>query len=569
MKLSLPALVAAACVAAAGCSSAPPSAPPAAAPTPAAKAPAKPGKSIEETLGLKSPPELEDEGSPELTNPKPFVDPETGKKVVKIPKLENSQFYEREGRLYLAMVSGPGVPILRREADGWIVEAPRERKKPDPKAPNAPDAEAEPYLVEMPASESQAVTPRTSKTTFRFEEISAGLPRSGMWRENFDLGDVLGLGRPQIVAPPARLTGKHLQVFRLDKDDAGAPRWRAASLELENPDNIDASYGAATVVDIDGDGRPDIVFGGHGSGPAVAVNLGGGKFRVEARGLPRQMSTRAIAVGDLNGDGRMDLLAISDDLEWANVGGKPTLDKDSTYLRGYDVRAFLNEGSTFREVHAGLEGACFGYSIALAIPRGKDGGLPFYASACRYIGARSMLYEYDPKAEKWQYGGVGVVEGHGQHTGAAAGTYQGRPAVYASWFKRTPYGGRPEIDGEGVTAYYRGADGKMAARRVVKTLGFEAASYAVAAGDLNGDGLDDVVWADERTHRVRVFFQTKDGEFEELPAEREPVFVNHPTCLRIADVDGDGRPDVVLMFQYLTGDENRAGGLRVFRGLEK
>ena len=45
--------------------------------------------------------------------------------------------------------------------------------------------------------------------------------------------------------------------------------------------------------------------------------------------------------------------------------------------------------------------------------------------------------------------------------------------------------------------------------------------------------------------------------------------MNHPTSLRIADVDGDGQPDVVLMYQYLTGDETRAGGFRVFRTLRK
>ena len=68
---------------------------------------------------------------------------------------------------------------------------------------------------------------------------------------------------------------------------------------------------------------------------------------------------------------------------------------------------------------------------------------------------------------------------------------------------------------------------------------------------------------------MRVFFQTPEGEFEELPSDREPTFVNHPTSLRIADFDGDGHNDVALMYQYLTGDETRAGGFRVFRGLSK
>jgi hypothetical protein len=504
----------------------------------------------------------------QVANPVPFVDPETGRRVLQIPKGGlGTQYYEKNGRLFLAMVSSPGVPILRQDDKSWIVAAPPEPKKRDATAP--PPVEDQEPMIEMPKIEAEVVTPKPSRETLRFEEISAGLPRTGMWRENFDLGDVLGEGHPQIVAPPARLTGQSLMVFKLGKDDNGAPRWIQARIELENPDHLDAEYGFAAVADMDGDGKLDIVYGGHGAGPAVAFNKGGGRFSAESRGLPRQMSTRAVAIGDLDGDGHRDLLVISDTGEWGISGGMPALDKDSTYLRGYDVRAFLNDGTTFREVHAGLDGACFGYAIALALPKDASGGLPFFNSACRYIGGGPNLFEFDAKAGAFRYTGNGVVEGYGQQVGAAAGTYRGRPAIWAAWFKRTPSNGQPKIDGQGITVYSRGADGKLEPRRIVKTLKFDSASPAIAVGDLNGDGLDDVVWADESAHRLRVFFQTPAGDFEELAEGREPTFVNHPTCLRIGDVDGDGRADVVLMYQYLTGDETRAGGFRVFRGLAK
>ena len=320
---------------------------------------------------------------------------------------------------------------------------------------------------------------------------------------------------------------------------------------------------------MDGDGKLDIVFGGHGCGPGDRVQQGGREVRGSSRAACRgELSTRAIAVGDLDGDGKKDLLVVSDDPEWMRTGGKPTVEPDG-YVKGFDVRAFLNEGALFRDVHKGLEGACFGYAVAVAVPKDAAGGLPFYSSGCRYIGATSNLYEFDPKAMEFRYLGVGVIEGYGQTSGAAAGTYQGHPAVYTSWFKRTPTGGEPKIDGQGITLYSRGADGKVAARRIVKTLDFKGGSPALAVADLDGDGLDDVVWADEFTERMRVFFQRPDGSFEELATEREPTFVNHPTCLRVADVDGDGRPDVVLMYQYLTGDETRAGGFRVFRNRAK
>jgi hypothetical protein len=392
-----------------------------------------------------------------------------------------------------------------------------------------------------------------------------------MWRENFDVGDLLGQGRPQIVAPPARLTGNFIRVYRLDKGDAADSKWqwRLADLTFENEDKLQAAYGAVTLADMDGDGVLDIVYGGHGAGPAIAFNKGGGTFKIETRGLPRQMSTRAIAAGDLNGDGRQDLLVISDDPEWIETHGRPQADTGSGYVKGYDIRAFLNDGARFREVHKGLEGACFGYAIALVVPKDAKDGLPFFSSACRYTMGASHLYEFDPKLEEFRYAGVGVVELWAQHMGSAAGTYRGRPAAFATWFKRSPFGAMPKIDGQGITVYYRGADGKMAAKRIVKTLQFDAGSPAIAVGDLDGDGLDDVVWCDESTHRMRVFFQMPDGEFEELAADREPTFVNHPTSLRITDFDGDGHMDVALMYQFLTGDETRAGGFRVFRGLSK
>ena len=570
MKAFLSAFLAAVLAVAVGCSSGPSA--PAASPGASAKPTPTPApeqnptsRRVESLFGLKEPAAVdEEEGKPE-DSPSTFVDPQTGKKMMRVPK--SPIYYTRNGRLFNSIVNDKvGIPLVSEDEKAYYIVAPAERPKPD--AARGPRTNPEELrdlhpIVEIAPEEAEAVTPPVSHESFRFEELSDGLPKSGMWRQNFALGDLDGSGRPQIVSTPARLTGADIRIFKLGKDEDGKWRWRSVKLEVENPENIGAYYGGVALGDMDGDGRLDIVFGGHGSGPAVAYNKGDFKFRIESRGLPRRMSTRALAVGDVNGDGKPDILAISDTSEYMESGGHPH--EVNGYLLGYDARLFLNEGSQFREVHNGLEKACYGYAVALVTPAE---GAPFYASDCHYVGGRTTLFSYDRSSEKFDYIGEGLLEKFALEAGVAAGTYHGYPAAYTAYFKRSPEGAVKPIDGQGISVYYR-KDGTMQRKRIVKTLQFDAASPAIAVGDLNGDGLDDVVWADESAHRVRVFFQTAAGEFEELEPAREPVFVNHPTCVRIADVDGDGRKDVVLMYQYLTGDETRAGGFRFFRGLSK
>ena len=82
-----------------------------------------------------------------------------------------------------------------------------------------------------------------------------------------------------------------------------------------------------------------------------------------------------------------------------------------------------------------------------------------------------------------------------------------------------------------------------------------------------GTGSTTSSWRTGSTNKVRVFFQTPAGEFEELDPALEPSFVNFPTAIRIADVDGDGRPDIVLMLQYMTVSETKERGVSGSSGI--
>lgn len=507
-----------------------------------------------------------------------FTDKETGRRLQRIPKspslrVENGKL--RHAQLNPAMFL---LDLVREDEDFYYVDAPPERKAAGKQGMDDMEVpEGLAPLVDVPEIEYEVVAPPVSRVRIRFEEKSEGLPTSGFWRSNMVVADLDGDGRPEIVAPPPRLSGSTFRIFRFD-----GTRWVSVEPRLESDDvQLRFGFGGVDAVDMDGDGRPDVVGVGHGEGPVVAYNLGAFAFRVAAPGLPRRMSGRAIAGGDIDGDGRMDLVAISDEPESARTEARrertegvaqmtgrelPEEPAPEGYKEGFDTRAFFGyEGGRFVERSAGLDQACFGYSLALAA-RPAGGGAPFFVSGCRYQGGRALLYEWDAAAKGFRHVGRGVVEEFSFHAGSATGTYRGFPAGFASYVKGNAPGAiqRP-IRGHGVSVYYRDAEG-WKSRRVVKALadqGVESAGLGV--GDLNGDGLDDVVWADGSVGRVRVFFQTAAGGFEELDPELQPKFVNHSMSVRVADVDGDGRNDIVLMYEFRTTDRTRAGGLRFFR----
>jgi hypothetical protein len=83
-------------------------------------------------------------------------------------------------------------------------------------------------------------------------------------------------------------------------------------------------------------------------------------------------------------------------------------------------------------------------------------------------------------------------------------------------------------------------------------------------GDLDGDRLDDVVFPDSEERRLRVFFQQPDGSFVEAEDREEPVLDSPGQCVRLADLDGDGRLDVVLAKTVSSSRPGDRGGWDVY-----
>lgn len=520
-----------------------------------------------DALGMGMIAKMPDEGPAPTEDDLIFVDPATGQRLIKI--LKDPTVYEKGGRLFSTIAGSrqndPGQPIVRQDEKYYYLVAPE--RVESPKDETAAAAEGLNQIVKVSEVEGEVVAPPlVQRPAVRFEELSEGLPTTGMWRENLTLADFEKDGKKEIVVPNPRMGGLGLSIFKLE-----GKAWKKLPVTVDlGGGQQDLDYGGVDVADVDGDGKLDVAYIGHGSGPRILYNAGGWKFQSRDDGMPKRFSGRTVLLGDFDGDGKVDVVAIADEDNWKNIeqrdeAGRPALPKpENGWVVGYNVRSFVRKaGGKFEELHDGFEPGCYAMAGGLQV-HPKDKGAPFLVTGCHYVGWDTVVFEYDRKAKRWR--GVArdpVAEQWALHSGATVGTYQGKPAAYVGWWKGGPQGAAPPMKGYGVSAYYR--DGKGWKRsRVFKTVGPGAAPKAVAVGDLDGDGLDDVAVADDEQHRVRVFLQRKGGGFDELALAEPLAYLNYGTSLKIGDVDGDGRNDIVLMHQYGTGTKTRAGGVQVF-----
>jgi len=241
------------------------------------------------------------------------------------------------------------------------------------------------------ASVSKEVSERMDLLTTA--DISSGLPREGLWRENLVLYDMNGDGFLDIVAPPPRKAAAGWDKPFIFMWDAPGKKWIAGKYVSFEKGGY--SYGGIAVGDLNGDGYPDLALAQHGrkSGIVLFMNDRGRDFIESPLPVKEEFYSRSLVFSDINGDGFPDVIAASETPFSAEYKAKGILVGINREGKDWDVK--LVEDSV------GLHGD----SIAVGNLRGEGRRDIAFAILSPAKGEQKLIWFGDGKGGFSNFGG--------------------------------------------------------------------------------------------------------------------------------------------------------------------
>ncbi|HZZ81481.1 MAG TPA: VCBS repeat-containing protein [Gemmataceae bacterium] len=279
---------------------------------------------------------------------------------------------------------------------------------------------------------------------------------------------------------------------------------------------------AVVTADVNGDGRPDLItLAGNGNAVTVQLNNKKGGFgTVNGFFVHGTGSASALAVGDVNGDGRPDIVfAFTNYPSGGSVSG--------TYVGGVGVLLGDGKGSfTYAPTSAIFQGTPTISSLALADVYG-DGKMDLVA-----VNATGLvdLYVARPAA--------GGMFQHAQASPVFLGTSSVRAQLAVGDLNGD---GRPDAivtdpSGSSVHVLLNSGTGFAPAQ----TFAVGSTPTSLAVGDVSGDGKLDIVTAN--TNRtVSVLFGQGNGSFG---AAQSYAIGGPANSVALGDFNHDGRLDI-------------------------
>jgi hypothetical protein len=439
---------------------------------------------------------------------------------------------------------------------------------PEPNSEVAAAAEEAPRYSQMQLDYWQKMRPEfapldvpAAGVTLRFEDSSQGLPAAGSWRNSLAVADMNGDGFVDIIAPSERGLANSVPAIFLGDGKGHWTFWK----EVRWPHAVD--YGSVVAADFDKDGNMDLAFGVHLTGVYAFLGDGKGNFRASDQGLPTDYPTRRIVVTDVDRDGYPDIVAISEGpTARSEVGPNPEYAK----LRVYYNRA---KATHWEGGNIAPPGAEFGGDW-LAVGKFNGDNYPDFVGSSIYFNGPDILYS-STGAKTYEATGSGgnVVPYLSYHFANTTGKFTSKTlddaviSFVRSW---------PEVDPKVIPTppakLVVGLDritftGKEPKRVPILRWGGSARGiWGMGSGDFDGDGNLDIIYTRADPRSIDILLGDGKGGFRHAKIEGMKVDQNTNYDVKVADVNGDGKPDVILAYESgaTTAFAQRDGSIHVF-----